>query len=45
MADNEFDRSNYDKNEIRILSAFFASKKLTRASFLTSNAKKAFNFL
>ena len=33
MLNNKFVRGAYDKNEIRILSASFKSKKLTRAGY------------
>ena len=38
---NEMDNNNKRK----ILSTFFTSKKLTEASYLISDAKKAFNHL
>ena len=45
VADNKFDRSDYGENEVRILSAFFASKDPIEAGYLAFNIKKAFNFL
>ena len=45
MANNEFGRGDCGENEARILSAFFASKNLTGAGYLTSRAKKIFNLL
>ena len=45
VVNDEFGGGDYEKDKARILLAFFAFKKLIKASFLTSIAKKAFNFL
>ena len=45
LANDEFGENNYGKDEVTILSAFFASMDLTRAGYLTSGPKKTFNFL
>ena len=40
MGDNKFGGGDCGKNEAKILSAFFAFKKSTATSYLTSGAKK-----
>ena len=44
MTDNKFDRDDCKKNETRILSAFFAYKKSTKAGFSFLALKKPSNF-
>ena len=45
LADNKFDGDDSDTNEAKILSTFFMFKNPNGASYLTSSAKKALNFL
>ena len=45
MADDELGRSDCGEDKARILLVFSTSKKSTGAGYLTSSAKKTFNFL
>ena len=45
LADDKFGGGNHGKDKVRILSVYFIFKNLTKANYLTSNTKNAFNFL